>query len=109
MMKRKVYRCTLLSDIIINQKAATEGNQNTLDFIPGSNFLGIAASAIYPDPDLTDSEKMEIFHSGHVRFGDAHPLFNGQRTVLILGRYQAAGIRTVRCPLNRGCASPKRT
>ena len=38
------FKCTLLSDVILNQKAATEGPNQTLDFIPGSCFLGIVAS-----------------------------------------------------------------
>lgn len=64
------FKCTLLSEIIINQKAATEGPNKTLDFIPGSNFLGIAA-ANYKE---FGEDAMEIFHSGKVRFGDAHPV-----------------------------------
>jgi len=79
------FKCTLLSDIIINQKAATEGNQQTLDFIPGSNFLGIAAQNLYKDKenDKYDSELAEIFHSGKVRFGDAHPSMNGLRALMV--------------------------
>lgn len=66
------FKCTLLSDVILNRKAATTGPNETLDFIPGSNFLGIAASTLYSDkadPELTRL----LFHSGKVRFGDAHP------------------------------------
>lgn len=70
------FKCTLLSDVILNQKAATEGPNQTLDFIPGSNFLGIAASGLYKEMnDIT----MAIFHSGNVRFGDAHPSKYGVR------------------------------
>lgn len=65
------FKCTLLSDVILNQKAATEGPNKTLDFIPGSCFLGIAAAKLYPK--LDSSTSWEIFHSGKVRFGDAHP------------------------------------
>jgi hypothetical protein len=67
------FKCTLLSDIIINQKAATEGPNKTLDFIPGSNFLGIVAA----DYDGFGDKAMEVFHSGKVRFGDAHPVNEG--------------------------------
>lgn len=69
-MKTLKFKCTLLSDVILNQKAATEGPNQTLDFIPGNCFLGIVAS------QYNTFEKeiaMEIFHSGKVRFGDAHP------------------------------------
>ncbi len=66
------YICRLDSDLIINQRHATEGQQRTLDFIPGSSFYGIVASKLY-DMSLQD-ETYELFHSGKVRFGDAHPL-----------------------------------
>ncbi|MBO5699235.1 MAG: hypothetical protein J6R79_04445 [Bacteroidaceae bacterium] len=69
-MSRLKFKCTLLSDVILNQNSASEGANQTLDFIPGSNFLGIAASTLYID---VDAESWEIFHSGNVRFGDAHP------------------------------------
>jgi len=71
-MRTLKFQVTLLSDVILNVKAATEGNNETLDFIPGSNFLGIVAGKY----DELDSQglAMEIFHSGKVRFGDAHPV-----------------------------------
>ncbi len=69
-MKRMKFKCTLLSDVIINQKAATEGSNTTLDFIPGNVFLGIVASHYQ---DFGD-KALEVFHSGRVRFGDAHPI-----------------------------------
>lgn len=67
------FKCKLLSDVILNQKAASDGPNTTLDFIPGSNFLGIVASTVYTDDAVSDTAKWEIFHSGKVRFGDAHP------------------------------------
>lgn len=63
-------RCLLLTDVILNQKAASEGPNQTLDFIPGSNFLGIVAQHYQ---ELKHDDAMLLFHSGHVRFGDAHP------------------------------------
>lgn len=80
-MKTLKFKCTLLSDVILNQKAATEGPNQTLDFIPGNCFLGIVASELYPtDKDKARedyaqrmSQAMKIFHSGKIRFGDAHP------------------------------------
>lgn len=69
-MKKIYFKCELLTDVILNQKAATEGNQETLDFIPGNNFLGIAAGKLYKE---MNNETWELFHSGKVRFGDAHP------------------------------------
>ncbi|MGL5563365.1 MAG: hypothetical protein ACRDCN_12205 [Tannerellaceae bacterium] len=67
---KKQYKVTLLTDVIINQKAATEGTQSTLDFIPGNSFLGIVAS-IYNE--LNDVDQITVFHSGKIKFGDAHP------------------------------------
>lgn len=74
------FKCTLLSDIVLSQSSSSEGNQKTLDFIPGNNFLGIVASKIYKDGS---SESLEIFHSGKVRFGDAHPSVDGTRGVKV--------------------------
>lgn len=70
-MKTLQFKCKLLSDVILSQKAATEGNQDTLTFIPGNNFLGIVAKNY---TQFSQEEQVEIFHSGKVRFGDAHPV-----------------------------------
>lgn len=76
-MKTIQFRCKLLSDVILNVKAATEGNQNTLDFIPGNNFLGIVAT----DYDsFNDQQRLDLFHNGTVRYGDAHPVNKGSVT-----------------------------
>lgn len=75
-MNRMKFKCTLLSDIILSQSSSSEGNQKSLDFIPGNNFLGIVASKLYKDES---SESLLIFHSGKVRFGDAHPSLGNVR------------------------------
>lgn len=68
-MKTNYYTCTLKSDIVLNSSLATEGNMSSLDYIPGSNFLGIVASKIY---DKLENEKaLDLFHNGKVKFGDA--------------------------------------
>ena len=67
--------CQLMTDVILNQKSASEGANKTLDFIPGSCFLGIAAASLYSDAAGNVSPSaFTVFHSGKVRFGDAHPL-----------------------------------
>lgn len=85
-MTRLYFKVKLISDVILNQKAASEGPNATLDFIPGANFMGIVAgkfykeieekkaNGIYSDDDYTKKKAfaLEIFHSGKVRFGDAH-------------------------------------
>ena len=79
-MKTIKFKCTLKSDIILSEFAATDGIQRTLDYIPGSVFLGIAARRIYKE---MNDETMRIFHSGEVRFGDAHPLQDGKRAIRV--------------------------
>ncbi len=82
-MKRLYFTCELLSDVILNQRAATSGNQQTLDFIPGNNFLGIVASTLYNDANVPANDKLRLFHTGEVRYGDAHPMLNGIRTLRV--------------------------
>lgn len=66
------FKCKLLTDVILNQKSASEGNRQTLDFIPGNNFLGIVAGNLYRD-DIDKEKALILFHTGDVKFGDAHP------------------------------------
>lgn len=63
----KHYLCTLKTDVVLNASLATEGNMETLDYIPGSNFLGIVANEIYGN---RKELAMDILHNGHVSFGD---------------------------------------
>ncbi|MBS4039203.1 MAG: hypothetical protein KGZ81_01245 [Flavobacteriales bacterium] len=77
-MKTITFKCTLLSDLVFNLKTATEGNQQTLDYIPGSAVYGLVASKFYTE--FIAQNGINIFHSGGVIFGDAHPLQSGQRT-----------------------------
>lgn len=84
-MKTLKYKCTLLSDIILTQNAGTKTQQGTLDFIPGNAFLGIAAAKLYGT--LSQEESLEMFHSGHVRFSDAHPLSGNIRSLRIPAVY----------------------
>lgn len=80
-MIKQIYECTLLSDVILNQTSATEGEMESLDFIPGNTFLGIAAGALYGE--LKPQEAATVFHSGKVRFGDAHPWKEGIRSLKV--------------------------
>lgn len=90
-MKTLKFKCTLESDIILNQKAATEGPNETLDYIPGSNFLGVAAGVLYPKDTEKNSadyaqrmaQALEIFHGRGVRFGDAHPASGNHRSLRV--------------------------
>lgn len=70
-MKKYQYTCTLLTDAVITSIAATEGYKESLDYIPGSKFLGIIAGKLY---DEGQAEKtLDLFHNGNVKFGDAKP------------------------------------
>lgn len=79
-MEKIQFKCHLLSDVILPDTSATEGNRNSLDFIPGNNFLGIAARHLY---DVEDEHTWLLFHSGHVRFGDAHSAVGHTRSIKI--------------------------
>lgn len=74
-MKQYQYKCKLLSDIVITASAATEGYKESLDYIPGSKFLGIVASKLYNEQDK--EKTLALFHNGTVRFGDATPVLDG--------------------------------
>ncbi len=80
-MIRFQFTCTLLEDVVLNARTATEGKNECLDFIPGSNFLGIVAKS-YDDFER-NGLAYSIFHSGEVRFGDAHPYLNGERAIRV--------------------------
>lgn len=73
-MIEQYYTCKLLSDVVLNNKMATEGNMTTLDYIAGSNFLGIVAGEIYAKHI---DKAYSILHSGEVSFGDAHISLDG--------------------------------
>jgi hypothetical protein len=77
-MKTVTFKCTLLSDLVFNLKTATEGNQQTLDYIPGSAIYGLVAGKFYNE--YIAQNGIDIFHSGGIIFSDAHPLHNGKRT-----------------------------
>jgi len=65
-MHKLVFQVEFKSDIVLPSTSNTEGNILQLDFIPGSNFLGMAAKKY-----SSFSNPFEIFHSGKVQFGDA--------------------------------------
>ena len=68
-MKTLLFQVEFKSDIVLLASSNTEGNIAELDFIPGSNFLGMVAT------EYSEFQKrgvaFDIFHSGKVRFGDA--------------------------------------
>lgn len=77
-MKRLTFKCVFKTDVVLNATTATEENQTSLDYIPGANFLGIVAKKYghFADKGVA----YDIFHSGKVRFGDAHVVVDGIRS-----------------------------
>lgn len=70
------FRCVALADLVLSAASATEGDHGSLDFIPGGCLLGVAASRLY---GAGGERAWRLFHSGKVRFGDAHPSVGGVR------------------------------
>lgn len=75
-MKKYQYKCTLLTDVVITSMAATEGYKESLDYIPGSKFLGIAAGKLYNEQN--EQKTLDIFHNGKVKFSDATLMLNDE-------------------------------
>ncbi len=78
-MITKYYNCKFLSDIVLPASSNTQGNVALSDFISGSNFLGMVATAY----DNFGEDAFEVFHGGAVCFGDAHIAIDGEQTYKI--------------------------
>lgn len=74
-MKELIYQVKFLSDVVLPATSNTEGNIEQLDFIAGSNFLGMVAKNY-----SKFENSFEMFHSGTVKFGDAHIVCDGKLT-----------------------------
>lgn len=72
-MRELIFEITFKSPIILQASSNTQGKISSLDFIPGSAFLGMVASR-YGD----FSDPFKIFHSGAVKFCDASPIKDGK-------------------------------
>ena len=71
-MRELKFEITFKSPVILQATSNTQGKMSSLDFIPGSAFLGMVASR-YDEFD----DPFKIFHSGAVKFGDASPIKDG--------------------------------
>lgn len=71
-MLQATFDILLEQPLIISQQAASAGAHQSLDYLPGSVLLGLAASRLYAELDAPSA--WTLFHSGQVRFGDALPL-----------------------------------
>ena len=72
-MRELRFEITFKSPIILQASSNTQGKMSSLDFIPGSAFLGMVANRYneFSDP-------FKIFHSGAVKFCDAAPIKDGK-------------------------------
>jgi len=72
-MRELRFEITFKSPVILQASSNTQGKMSSLDFIPGSAFLGMVASRYneFSDP-------FKIFHSGAVKFCDATPIKDGK-------------------------------
>ncbi|MEA3448147.1 MAG: hypothetical protein U9Q98_06820 [Bacteroidota bacterium] len=70
-MNEQYFKCILIDDVVLNASLATEGNMESLDYIPGSNFLGIVANKLYEENNGVDIFK--LCHTGDLSYGDALP------------------------------------
>lgn len=73
------FKAELLDDIVLSQRTATVGEHKSLDYIPGSVFLGIAASKLYSK--ISKNDAWNLFHSSKVRFCNAYPMISEKRTI----------------------------
>jgi len=78
-MKQLNFKCTFKSDVVLHATSNTEGRIEKLNYIPGSNFLGMVARA-YGD---FGSDAFDIFHSGNVCFSDGHMMKGDSPTLHI--------------------------
>lgn len=65
----------LEDEVVFSRRSATEGDHETLDYIPGSALLGWAAAHLYKKFSMDESYL--LFHSGKVRFYNGLPLIPG--------------------------------
>jgi len=80
-MKKMTYQCRFLADVVLNAAGASEGLILTLDYVPGSKFLGIVARQY--SAAKQQGLAMELFHNGTARFGDAHIVLNNKRSLKV--------------------------
>lgn len=70
-MPQASFDIVLEQPLILSLQSASAGAHQSLDHVPGSVLLGLAASRLYTEMNATDA--WTLFHSGRVRFGDALP------------------------------------
>ena len=64
-MNRIDLQLTLLEDLVVDERPATEGGHTGLDYLPGILLLGAAAARLYGQ--LSRADTYRLFHGGEVR------------------------------------------
>lgn len=77
-MKELYFKAELLDDIVLSQRTATAGDHKSLDYIPGSAFLGAMAGKFYSA--FGSDKAWDIFNSSKVCFCNAYPMMNNKRS-----------------------------
>lgn len=77
-MKELYFKAELLDDIVLSQRTATAGDHKSLDYIPGSAFLGAMAGRFYSA--FGSDKAWDIFNSSKVCFCNAYPMMNDKRS-----------------------------
>ena len=67
-MDKLTFECELLSQVVLISVSATEGYHKSLDYIPGSKFLGIVARKLYNTEERNGQQLLDLFHNGTVRY-----------------------------------------
>lgn len=70
-MRQQALCINLLEECVFSASSATEGGHESLDRVPGSALLGVAAADLYQQ--LSREEAWLAFHSGKLRFSDGLP------------------------------------
>ena len=71
-MKTWYFNYELLDELVLSQRSATAGSHRSLDYLPGTAFLGAVADRLYRQ--LSPEDAFTVFHSGQVRFCNALPV-----------------------------------
>jgi len=80
---RYCYKVTLLADVVMSSLSSTEVSES-LDYLSGSAFMGIAANYLFSKKDKPeDYDVFDDIFSGKIRFLDAHPMIDGKRSFKI--------------------------
>lgn len=94
----------LLEDAVISRSAATAGSHHSLDFIPGANLLGVAASRLY---QAMADDSWSVFHTDGVLFGDGLPLADGKPSLPLPLAWHEAKSDPAACMAGAGSAGSR--